>query len=241
MRITRIYTSQPLTVGQQLALDNNASRHLVTVLRTKCGAPVILFNGQGGEFIGSLIDAHPKKALISIEHFNDIDRESPLKIHLGIAISRGDRFDFVLQKATELGVSDITPLFAERSEVKLKADRLEKKRRHWQQITISACEQSQRNKLPTLHQACTLNDWITTTDAEQKLVLHHRSDQKLSDYQQPESLALLIGPEGGLSTAEIGLAHYYEFDNLTLGPRVLRTETAPLTAISLVQFLWGDL
>jgi len=241
MRITRIHTIQPLIIGQHLTLGNDASRHLVTVLRAKIGTQVILFNGQGGEFIGRVIDAHPKKALIDVESFSDIDRESPLHIHLGIAISRGDRLDFVFQKATELGVSKITPLFTERSEVKLKADRLEKKMRHWQQIIISACEQCQRNKVPTLNPATNLTDWIEKANAQQKLVLHHRSEQKLTDYQQPESLALLIGPEGGLSNDEITLAHTNDFANLTLGPRVLRTETAPLAAISLVQFVWGDL
>lgn len=240
MRISRIYLPQPLTVGQQIQLSPEAARHLVTVLRAKVGTELILFNGEGGEYRATLTEANNKKAFVSIDSFEDVNRESPLNIHLGIGLSRGDRFDLVIQKATELGVTEITPLYTERTEVKLKGDRADKKLRHWQQIAISACEQCQRNIVPTVNQPVALNDWLNT-DADQKFVLHHRSDKALRDYTNtPKTAALLIGPEGGLSEAEIATAEQNGFDHLTLGPRVLRTETAPLTAITLLQFQWGD-
>ncbi|MDM3870842.1 16S rRNA (uracil(1498)-N(3))-methyltransferase [Porticoccus sp. W117] len=241
MRISRIYLNQPLAVGSEVTLSPEATRHLVTVLRAQAGAQVVLFNGTGGEYSATLVEIGKKQALARIDHFSDIDRASPLAIHLGIGLSRGDRFDTVVQKATELGVAEITPLYTERTEVKLKGDRADKKLRHWQQIAISACEQCQLNRVPTIHHPVTLQEWLANTSAKQKFVLHHRSEKALRDYRDtPHSVALAIGPEGGLSDMEIQACHDRDFKNLTLGPRVLRTETAPLAAISLLQFQWGD-
>lgn len=242
MRLTRIFVDQPLSAGSTIELHADATRHLVTVLRAKVGTEVILFNGQGGEYRATLVEPDNKKCVVFLESFNDIERESPLSIHLGIGISRGDRFDHVIQKATELGVSEVTPLYTERTEVKLKGERADKKLRHWRQIAISACEQCQRNRLPLIHQATTLFNWLENTDAEKRLVLHHRGNRALSDYQEkPKNVALLIGPEGGLSAREIEKANNRNFTHLSLGPRILRTETAPVTAIGLLQFLWGDI
>ena len=241
MRISRIYIDQPLQVGAKIPLSPDAARHLVTVLRARVGAPLILFNGQGGEYRATLTEVGSKKATATIESFADIDRCSPLGIHLGIGLSRGDRFDLVIQKATELGVAEITPLYTERTEVKLKGDRTDKKLRHWQQIVISACEQCQLNRIPIVHTPTTLSEWLASTRAQQKFVLHHRSKRNLRDYvDTPQSVALAIGPEGGLSEHEIAICREKGFESLTLGPRVLRTETAPLAAISLLQFVWGD-
>ena len=242
MRISRICLPQPLTVGQQVELPPQAARHLVTVLRAKAGTGLILFNGEGGEYRARLTAVSHKTAFAVIDAFSDIERESPLNIHLGIGLSRGDRFDLVIQKATELGVTEITPLYTGRTEIKLKGDRADKKLRHWRQIAISACEQCQRNRVPSVYAPVLLPDWLAGTDAEQKFVLHHRSDKALTDYTTaPKSAALLIGPEGGLSDTEIIAAEQRDFNHLTLGPRVLRTETAPLAAITLLQFRWGDI
>ena len=242
MRTIRIYTDQPLTIGEPLALNPTASRHLVSVLRLKAGDTITLFNGQGGEFLCTLEQCSPKKVIAKVHSFEGITRESPLNIHLGIGISRGDKMDWVIQKATEAGVTEITPLFTERTEVKLKGERAEKKIRHWQQVSASACEQCYRNQLPTLHPPIALNEWLREAQAEKKLVLHHRSQQTLSQLgnQRTNSVALLIGPEGGLTTQEIELAEAAKFSSLTLGPRVLRTETAPIIAIGILQSLWGD-
>jgi 16S rRNA (uracil1498-N3)-methyltransferase len=242
MRDIRVFTDQPLTTGEEVMLDTIASRHLATVLRLKAGHRISLFNGQGGEFLATLSECNSKQVTASITDFTDTERESPLRIHLGIGMSRGDRMDWVIQKATEVGVTEISPLYTERTEVKLKGDRAEKKLRHWQQVSISASEQSYRNQVPVIHPPITVNQWLSSVEAEKKLVLHHRSQHSISELgeQQTASVALLIGPEGGLSTDEIKRAEECCFMPLTLGPRVLRTETAPVVAISILQSLWGD-
>ncbi|MBQ0712876.1 MAG: 16S rRNA (uracil(1498)-N(3))-methyltransferase [Porticoccus sp.] len=242
MRDIRVFTDQPLTTGEKVTLDTIASRHLATVLRLKAGDPISLFNGQGGEFLATLNECNSKQVTASITDFTDTERESPLHIHLGIGMSRGDRMDWIIQKATEVGVTEISPLYTERTEVKLKGDRAEKKLRHWQQVSISACEQSYRNRVPVIHPPIAVNQWLSSVEAEKKLVLHHRSQHSISELgeQQTASAALLIGPEGGLSTDEIKRAEEHCFMPLALGPRVLRTETAPVVAISILQSLWGD-
>jgi 16S rRNA (uracil1498-N3)-methyltransferase len=242
MRDIRVFTDQPLTTGEQVTLDAISSRHLATVLRLKTGDPISLFNGQGGEFFATLIECSGKRVTASIADFTNTERESPLRIHLGIGMSRGDRMDWVIQKATEVGVTEISPLYTERTEVKLKGDRTEKKLRHWQQVCISACEQSYRNQVPAIHPPMTINQWLSSVEAEKKLVLHHRSQHSISELgkQPTASAVLLIGPEGGLSADEIKRSEEHSFTPLTLGPRVLRTETAPIVAISILQSLWGD-
>jgi len=241
MRIPRIYSHQSLSGQSTVDLDENASRHLGKVLRMQIGRELILFDGNGGEYSAAITAVGKKVVSVELGEFSPIDRQSPLSIHLGIGISRGERFDHVLQKATELGVTQITPLFTERTEVKLTGPRLEKKQLHWQQILISSCEQCQRNRLPQLSAPVSIDQWLPTVTEEQRFVLHHRSEVSLSHTSAPNTVALAIGPEGGLSELEIEASARYDFQSLTLGPRVFRTETAPLTAISLMQYLWGDL
>ena len=244
MRIPRIFTDQPLSSGANLALTGSAARHLSSALRMSVGQEITLFNGRGGEFAATLTSTAKSQVDVSIGDCREIDRESPLRLHLAIAVSRGERMDWIVQKATELGVTEITPLFSERTEVKLNGDRLEKKLRHWQQVSISACEQCQRNIVPIINNALTLDQWLSQADGDSeqlKLVLHHRSDKTLAQHQAPKSVCLLVGPEGGLSNNEISRAMDKGFAALTLGPRVMRTETAPLAAISIMQSVWGDM
>lgn len=241
MRITRIYVDQPLGVDEDIHLDKDAARHLVAVLRLHAGDPVALFNGRGGAYRGLIEEASTKGLRVRTTEFDSTDRESPLQSMLGIGISKGDRFDWVLQKATELGVSEISPLYTERTEVKLKGERIEKKLRHWRQVVISACEQCGRNRLPALHEPQPLQSFLTV-QVPIKLLLHHRAGLALKELPQskPDAVALLIGPEGGLSPVEIEQGIAAGFQSLTLGPRIMRTETAPLAALSLLQGLWGD-
>lgn len=241
MRIPRIYTPQLLTNGQTLQLDEGPSHHIGKVLRMQAGRELVLFNGAGGEYTAAITEVGKRQVAVNITGFSAGDRESPLAIELAIGISRGERMDWVLQKATELGVTRITPLLTERTEVKLKGDRQDKKGEHWQQIVISACEQCQRNRLPQLSAAQTLQDFLPGVSAAQKYVLHHRTATALAGQQQPASVCLLIGPEGGLSDREIQAAEQAGFSALALGPRVFRTETAPIAALSVLQYLWGDL
>lgn len=241
MRVSRIYTASELQADTSVILDEKASHHLSKVLRQKIGDALILFNGDGQQYPATITAIDKKHVTASTSTASAPVTESPLHIHLGIGVSKGDRFDWVLQKSTELGVNHITPLLTERTEFKLKADRLEKKLLHWQQILISACEQCGRNIIPTIHPPALINSWCDSIQADKKFVLHHRSHQGLSPADKAESTALLIGPEGGLSDSEIHYAEQQQFQALTLGPRVLRTETAPIVAISILQSVWGDL
>ena len=242
MRIPRVYSPQTMAIGDCIELEAGAARHLTSALRMSPGQVITLFNGQGGEYTAELIEAKKGKAKVSITNFDQVSRESSLSIHLAIGISRGERMDWIMQKATELGVSEITPLFTERCEVKLSGDRLEKRVGHWQQVAISACEQSQRNTVPLVNKPKKLEQWQASCDASLKLVLHHRTKSSLTDTPRPSAeVALLIGPEGGLSEREIEQAIALNFQPLALGPRVLRTETAPLAAIAILQSLWGDM
>lgn len=240
MRIPRIYTDQPLAADLELQLDDSASRHVCQVLRLGDGDRLVLFNGDGCRYPARIISADKKKARVRVDDCDSQSLESPLAIHLGIALSKGDRFDWVLQKATELGVAAITPLQTQRVDVKLNRERAQKKQRHWQQVIVSACEQCGRNRLPALAEPQALSDWLTSVEAEQKWVLSPAHEGGLKPGQSASSAALLVGPEGGFEDNEIHLALDQGFRALQLGPRILRTETAPLAAISILQFCWGD-
>ena len=240
MRIPRIYTQQTLITGELIQLEESASHHLSKVLRMQAGRELVLFNGSGGECAATIHEVSKKYVSVLIAEHTADNRESPLHLELAIGISRGERFEWVLQKATELGVTKITPLITERTEVKVTGDRQEKMHDRWQQILVSACEQCQRNLLPILSAPVQISDWLPQVNSDLRFVLHHRDSKSLPAEQKPKSVTLLIGPEGGLSESEIALAQAKQFNALTLGPRVLRTETAPVAAISLVQYLWGD-
>lgn len=241
MRTPRIYTPQPLAAGAGIALEQEAAHHLTRVLRFQSGAAITLFNGDGSDYAATLTAVGKRTVEVEIVSAAENSTESPLAIHLGIAISRGERMDFVMQKATELGVAAITPLLSERVEVRLSGERAVKKRQHWQGVIVAACEQSGRARLPQLHPLMPLHEWAGSVVAERRLVLHHRSARALDTSTGAASAALLIGPEGGLSELEIDAAERAGFSALRLGPRVLRTETAPLAAIALLQFAWGDM
>ena len=242
MRIPRIYTQQSLSAQKDFALEADAGHHLVRVLRLPVDARLVLFNGDGSEYFAHIANIEKKQVIVAIDRVEVAERESPLTIHLGIAVSKGERMDWVIQKATELGVARITPLQSGRVEVRLHGEREEKKIAHWRAIAVAGCEQCQRNRIPAIDTVQPLSTWLAETQADAKLVLHHRSaDALLDTAAKPHSVALLIGPEGGLSDDEIALAERSGFHSLRLGPRVLRTETAPLAALSVLQFIWGDL
>lgn len=241
MRIPRIFTDQPLAAQASVTLEENASRHLCQVLRMQSGDALTLFNGDGSSYQAQIEFADKKKALVRVLEATTGDAPPPLYIHLGIALSKGDRFDWVLQKATELGVSRVTPLYTQRVDVKLNRERSEKKQRHWQQVIVSACEQCGRNTLPRLDEPTALAPWLSGLEADQKWVLSPTHSDNFRGADQPASAALLIGPEGGLDDSEVELALRSDFKALQLGPRILRTETAPVAAISILQYRWGDM
>lgn len=237
----RIYTGQPLQTGTELSLEATAVRHLVQVLRLKPGAEVSLFNGDGYDYTGRLTEVSRRSALAVVESRGEAEAEPALQIHLGIGLSKGDRMDFAIQKAVELGISGITPLISEHCVVRLPAERLEKKLQHWRQVVIAACEQCGRRRIPRCHEIATLPDWLASGATGYGLLLDHRSERSLPQLNPPaRKVSLLIGPEGGLSETEQALASTAGFNGVRLGPRVLRTETAPLAAIAAIQALWGD-
>lgn len=238
MRLSRFFIDAPLSLGQH-ELPEDQAHYIARVLRLAAGDAVQLFDGSGQEYRGTLIEAGKKRVLVELTEQLAGMAESPLAIHLGQGLSRGERMDWAIQKATELGVTEITPLVSERCEVRLKDERADKRLAHWRQVAISACEQCGRSVVPLIHPPVTLAEWQASVQAELKLVLHPVA-VPLQQHARPQSLAFLIGPEGGLSEAEVSAAQAAGFQPARLGPRVLRTETAPVVALSVAQQLWGD-
>lgn len=240
---TRIFQAIPLSVGSVIQLDESASHHLARVLRASVNDAVIVFNGQGGEYAGVITRIDKKSVTIAIEKHATREAESPIDIWLAQGISRGEKMDYTIQKAVELGVKKIIPLFTERCNVKLDNERSEKRLLHWQSIIVSACEQSGRNHIPDILQPQSLDAWLETVKADYCFVLSPHTGQKLKTLSVPEqaSVVLLIGPEGGLSEREIERARLRNFLALNLGPRILRTETAAVAAITSLQCCFGDM
>ncbi|HLT04627.1 MAG TPA: 16S rRNA (uracil(1498)-N(3))-methyltransferase [Pseudomonas sp.] len=238
MRLSRFFIDAPLALGHH-ELPEAQAHYIGRVLRLAPGAAVQLFDGSGREFLGELTEVGKKSVGVELREVLDGLPESPLRIHLGQGLSRGERMDWAIQKATELGVAEITPLVSERCEVRLKDERADKRLAHWRQIAINACEQCGRSVPPLIHAPTSLGDWQRQMEADLKLVLHPVAEP-LTGHARPSRLALLIGPEGGLSDAEVEQAQAAGFHAARLGPRVLRTETAPVVALSVAQQLWGD-
>lgn len=251
MHIPRIYITQSLQENVSLELDASAVHHMVTVMRMKVGRSVFLFNGlpyinkQGescwGEFEATLSFVSKKNATVTVGQFIEKKTESPLQVELGACLIKNDRMDWLLQKAVELGVTRISPLWSEFTDVKIPADRIEKKILHWQQVIVSACEQSGRVVIPIITAPQKIHLWVSSVVADQKRVLHPYVESNTIDGQlKPSSVALLVGPEGGLSDNEVSLSIENNFQGLVLGPRILRAETAPLAALTLLQSQYGD-
>lgn len=242
MRIPRIFTDSRLAVGGQCQLDDNAANHVGRVLRMQAGQALLLFNGDGQDYHATITEAGKKHVQVAVTEAAENETESSLRVVLAQTLSKGDRMDYAVQKAVEMGVSEIVPLTTERCDVKLKGDREDKRLRHWQQVAISAAEQCGRARVPEIQPVMTVQQWLEHARAcDLRLVLHHRTERSLNTLEKPSSIALMIGPEGGLTAEEIALAEDNGFLPVALGPRVLRTETAPVAAIALCQWLWGDI
>lgn len=240
-RFPRIFVDQPLATGQPIALPTAASRHLIQVLRLQPGASVVLFNGDGHDYPSQLIDTDRHQANLRVGSPGEREEDVRLEIELAIGVSRGERMDLALQKSVELGVNRITPLFTAHSQVQLSGARLQRRLEHWLGIIIGACEQCGRRRLPQLAPAEHYQPWLDRHDTG-GLLLDPSAAQSLTSLPAPpRSLTLLVGPEGGLSPGERALALARDFQGVRLGPRILRTETAPIAAIAVIQALWGDL
>ena len=242
MRISRVYYPFELSIDTYVTLTDDATNHVANVLRAKSGQAVVLFNGDGSEYSAQFFEVTKRKVIVHIDSKISISIESPLSIHLGQGISRGDRMEWVIQKSVELGVTEITPLITERCGVKLSHDRWFKKHEQWQKLAIAACEQCGRNVLPVLHAPSLFSDWVNSSTNQVRLTLHPRAEKAFRHVSIPPAGArLLIGPEGGFSDQEIYKTEQNGFQTIQLGPRVLRTETAAIAAISALQAIHGDL
>ncbi|WJM97926.1 16S rRNA (uracil(1498)-N(3))-methyltransferase [Pseudomonas defluvii] len=238
MRLSRFFIDAPLSLGEH-DLPEAQAHYIGRVLRMATGDAVQLFDGSGQEYLGELLEVGKKNVRVVLSETLPGQAESMLHVHLGQGLSRGERMDWAIQKATELGANEITPIVSERCEVRLKDERADKRLAHWRQVAISACEQCGRSRLPVIHAPMLLADWLKQRDEALKLVLHPVAEPMVS-HARPEHLAFLIGPEGGLSEAEVEQAKSTGFHAARLGPRVLRTETAPVVALAVAQQLWGD-
>jgi 16S rRNA (uracil1498-N3)-methyltransferase len=251
MRLTRIYMDAALASGATLPLPAEAAQHLVRVLRLEAGDVLRVFNGRGGEFDASIESIARSAVSVRIGTYHAIDRESPLQVTLLQGIARGEKMDLILQKATELGVAAVTPVTTLRSTVRLADDTADRKLAHWRGVLTGACEQSGRNRIPTLGAACALPAAISAQgQAQLKLLLEPDADAgnlkallaaAFHSAMRNPDICLLVGPEGGLDPQEILLARQAGFVSCQLGPRVLRTETAALAALAALQALAGDL
>ncbi|KTD76432.1 16S rRNA (uracil(1498)-N(3))-methyltransferase [Legionella waltersii] len=242
MREVRIYQAGDYQSGQVIELSSEAGQHVAVVLRMQPGSKLTLFSGNNQEFEAVIQQVKKKQVFVTIGEAKEANRESPLLIHLAQAISKGDRMEMVMQKAVELGVACITPIITERCQVKLDHDRMMKKMQQWQNIIISACEQCGRNRVPEVQFPMSLERFLKESSAKLKLVLHPNERKTWRDYTfSHQDIALLIGPEGGLSEEEVKQASGHGFLPLSLGPRILRTETAAITALTVLQAVAGDL
>jgi len=244
MSLTRLFVADKLAQGSELQLDEEPAHYLGRVLRLRSGDTVRVFNGDDGEWSATIGHIGKNRATLLVQGHVANASESELKIHLAQGISRGERMDFVVQKATELGVKRVSPVLTAHGVVKLDNKRAEKRRSHWQRVAESACEQSGRIRPPLIDAPLPLNDWFGSSRdrGDTDLILRPGAKASLADITSPQiKLCLLVGPEGGFSEQEYDDASVAGFASVSLGPRILRTETAAVAAIAIAQSLWGDL
>ena len=243
MRLTRVYSQEPLAAGKRLNLSKDLSHYLAKVLRLKAGDAVSLFNAECGEFHAIISEVKKNALAVTLEEQKRAalaSDQQAVRLELGLGLSKGDRMDYGIQKSVELGVTLITPVNCEYGDVRFKqASRIENKLRHWRRIAVSAAEQSGRLDVPTIAEPLDLTDWLERQSAEARLCFVPGAAERLGETPLAQSIALLIGPEGGLSPAEVKRSIEASFIPTTLGPRVLRTETAPVAALAVIQHCLG--
>ena len=242
MRTTRVYYEGKLATKSIVFLPNKSAHHLINVLRMKPDDTVYLFNESFGEFIGHIESAARLDVAIAIESQCRTPEVPPLTIRLGLGLSKGVRMDYAIQKSTELGVGSITPIYTQYGEVRLKqTERLEKRLQHWRQIAIKACEQSGRLSIPEIHPPIPIENWLKTSNESCRLILDVRGVQTLDRLEANNLIEVTIGPEGGFSSKELKMATDQGLTAVSLGSRILRTETAPIAALAILQHRYGDM
>jgi 16S rRNA (uracil1498-N3)-methyltransferase len=242
MRTTRIHVDQPLKPGARIALPEDAAAHLVRVLRMQPGDRCVLFNGDGGEHAATIVTANKRGVEADVGARTEVDNESPLRIALVQGIARGEKMDWILQKATELGVASVLPVQSDRSEVKLDAERAVKRLAHWRSVVVSACEQSGRARVPEVEAAQPLANVGTRLASTHRYLLDPEAKDAIATMPAIDGdCVLAVGPEGGWSERDRAVLEAVGFKGLRLGPRILRTETAGIAAIAALQSRFGDL
>jgi 16S rRNA (uracil1498-N3)-methyltransferase len=243
MRLTRVHVPGPLAAGRRHTIEGDAANHIARVLRLRPGDPLILFDGCGGEHAARIEEFRKGAVLVDVGDRSRAERESPLALTLAQGVSRGERMDWVVQKATELGVTRIVPMLTERSVVRLDAGQAQRKRLHWRAIAISACEQSGRDRVPEVDAPVSMEKFLGELDGRAtRVLLTPAASLRVADLPRAgEGVVVLIGPEGGLAETEQRAALAAGFVGVRLGPRVLRTETAAVAALTLLQYQRGDL
>jgi len=239
----RFFCPLPLAVGAAVELPDAVARH-VQVLRLSCGDQIVLFNGEGGEYVAVLTTLEKRRARAEIKTFSPREAELPYALTLAQALPEGSKMDWIVEKAVELGVAAVVPVAAQRSVVRLSAERAAKKMEHWQGVIAAASEQCGRNRLAHLAEPIDLHDWLRQRNLHCRILFSPRAGQSLSDWARhhpPQALSLLVGPEGGLSEQEEEAALAQGMIALSLGSRVLRTETAGLAAVAALNAVWGEL
>ncbi|CAN5253561.1 16S rRNA (uracil(1498)-N(3))-methyltransferase [soil metagenome] len=239
----RFYCGQALSIGPCITLAEDLAHH-VQVLRLGTGDLITLFNGEGGEYTASIVALEKKRVSVELKTFSDREAELPYAITLAQALPESSKMDWIIEKAVELGALTIQPLASRRCVVKLSPERAAKRQTHWQAIIVAASEQSGRNRLAHLAAPSEFKDWVGQQDLHRRILLSPRGDQSLSDWARhhpPQAVSLVIGPEGGFTEDEESLALAKGLIALSMGPRVLRTETAGLAAISALNAVWGEL
>lgn len=240
MRMTRIYFFSVIQLQQTLDLPESIIRHISCALRAKVGDAIILFNGDGYDYHARIDYISKKKLTVFILEKSDNNTAPSLEVHLAQCVCRGEKMDFVIQKATELGATEITPIVSEFGNVILNQERWQKKISHWQKIANSACEQSGRADMVTIHMPVKFIEFVSQSFSGAKLILSPEENSVLEGVQKIDAITLLVGPEGGFSENELKVSERNGFLPWQLGPRVLRSETAGLAAISVAQHKWGD-
>ena len=241
MRVSRLHITETLVTGAQLSLRAESAHYLGTVLRAREGDKVMLFNARDGEFDAAVSKSKKGNVDVAIgECVRAPVQAAKLHLHLALGLSRGDRMDYAIQKATELGVNEITPLFTEHGEVRLKPDRFENKLRHFEKIAINAAEQCGRLDVPAVNTPVALDAFLAQDTKATRLLLEPGGEQSLTAARALTDIELVIGPEGGFSEREVAQARASNCEIMRLGPRILRTETAPVAALAILQYLYGD-
>lgn len=242
MRVTRLFLDHALNVGESYKLEERVAHHVSKVLRLRAKAPLVVFNGRGGEYLAHLEQGDRRYMHVRIDEFVDVCRESPIAITLAQGLVRGERMDFVIQKAVELGVRRIDPVATKHSAVRLSDERAERRHAHWQSVATHACEQSGRNELPAVGKLQDFRAWLQGASEGLRIALDPASKTPMSDVcNSARAVTVLIGPEGGLSEEELLQVERAGFVRVGFGPRILRTETAALAALVAVQTRLGDL